>query len=168
MPEYFDLLDENGNMTGEKKERSAVHRDGDWHRAVHIWLFVRSTGELLLQKRAMCKESWAGMWDISCAGHISSGNKSLFTAQREMQEELGLDLPQEAFEPLFVFKQQSTDKGGAFINNEFDDVYLVTIFDRLPKNGFVLQDDEVEDIKYVSVEELYQMHGCQRLTKDGV
>eukprot|EP01026_Neomeris_dumetosa_P022468 TRINITY_DN1935_c1_g1_i1.p3 TRINITY_DN1935_c1_g1~~TRINITY_DN1935_c1_g1_i1.p3 ORF type:complete len:230 (-),score=47.41 TRINITY_DN1935_c1_g1_i1:311-1000(-) len=158
MPEYFDLLDENGNPTGERKERTAVHRDGDWHRAVHVWIFVRSTGELLLQKRASCKESWAGMWDISCAGHITSGFKSLLTAQRELQEELGLELPQEAFEPLFVYKQQSTDRGGAFINNEFNDVYLVTLFDRLPKEAFILQDDEVEDVKYVGVEELFTMY----------
>ena len=26
--EYFDILDENGNLTGEKKLRSEVHRDG--------------------------------------------------------------------------------------------------------------------------------------------
>lgn len=31
----------------------------------------------------------------------------------------------QAFELLFTFKQESTDHGGKFVNNEFDDIYLV-------------------------------------------
>lgn len=34
--EYFDVLDENGNKTGIIKLRNEVHRDGDWHKEVHI------------------------------------------------------------------------------------------------------------------------------------
>lgn len=36
--EYFDVLDSNGHKTGRIKLRSEVHRDGDWHRAVNIWI----------------------------------------------------------------------------------------------------------------------------------
>jgi isopentenyldiphosphate isomerase len=61
--------------------RSEVHRDGDYHRAVHVWIYSESTGELLLQRRADCKDSWPGQWDISSAGHISAGDSSLFSAQ---------------------------------------------------------------------------------------
>lgn len=61
--------------------RSLVHRDGDYHRAVHVWIYSESTQELLLQKRADCKASWPGKWDISSAGHISSGESSLLTAR---------------------------------------------------------------------------------------
>ena len=68
--EYFDVLDENGNKTGETKLRSEVHRDGDWHRTVHIWVFNRQ-GEVLLQRRCATKDSYPNMLDISCAGHLS-------------------------------------------------------------------------------------------------
>lgn len=61
--------------------RSEVHRDGDYHRAVHVWIYSESTGELLLQRRADCKDSWPGQWDISSAGHISAGDSSLSSAQ---------------------------------------------------------------------------------------
>ena len=61
--------------------RVDVHRDGDYHRAVHVWIYSESTHELLLQKRADCKESWPGQWDISSAGHISAGDSSLVTAR---------------------------------------------------------------------------------------
>lgn len=61
--EYFDLLDENGNKTGNIKLRSEVHRDGDWHKAVHIWI-INDEGEILLQRRCATKESYPNMLDI--------------------------------------------------------------------------------------------------------
>jgi hypothetical protein len=42
------------------KPRQAVHRDGDWHRAVHIWL-INSKGELVLQKRSKFKDTFPGI-----------------------------------------------------------------------------------------------------------
>ncbi|KAL0327689.1 UNVERIFIED_CONTAM: Nudix hydrolase 3, partial [Sesamum angustifolium] len=57
-----------------------VHRDGDYHRAVHVWIVVESTQEVLLQRRSDCKDSWPGVWDISSAGHISAGDSSLVSA----------------------------------------------------------------------------------------
>lgn len=60
--------------------RRDVHRDGDYHRAVHVWIYAESTQELLLQQRADCKDSWPGLWDISSAGHISAGDSSLVSA----------------------------------------------------------------------------------------
>lgn len=61
--------------------RSAVHRDGDYHRAVHVWIFAENTQQLLLQKRTDFKDSWPGLWDISSAGHVSAGDTSLNTAR---------------------------------------------------------------------------------------
>ena len=61
--------------------RGDVHRDGDYHRAVHVWIFAESTRELLLQRRASCKDSWPDLWDISSAGHISAGDSSLTSAR---------------------------------------------------------------------------------------
>ncbi|KAB2077160.1 hypothetical protein ES319_A06G083600v1 [Gossypium barbadense] len=83
--EYLDVLTKIGKKIDKKiggsKPRGDVHRDGDYHKAVHVWIFTESTQELLLQKRADCKDSWPGLWDISSAGHISAGDSSLITAQ---------------------------------------------------------------------------------------
>ncbi|KAK8308303.1 hypothetical protein V6Z11_D02G048100 [Gossypium hirsutum] len=78
--EYLDVLTKIGKKTGVFKPRGDVHRDGDYHKAVHVWIFAQSTQELLLQKRADCKDSWPGLWDISSAGHISASDSSLITA----------------------------------------------------------------------------------------
>ncbi|KAK4422443.1 Nudix hydrolase 3 [Sesamum alatum] len=151
--EYFDVLTKTGEKTGISKPRGDVHRDGDYHRAVHVWIFAESTQELLLQRRADHKDSWPGLWDISSAGHISAGDSSLVTARRELHEELGIILPKDAFELLFVFLQECVINDGKFINNEYNDVYLVTVVDPIPLEAFTLQESEVSAVKYISLEE---------------
>ena len=45
---------------------------GDWHRAVHVWLYAMDTQRMLLQKRTAMKDSWPSTWDISSAGHSAA------------------------------------------------------------------------------------------------
>lgn len=149
--EFLDVLTNTGQHTGISKPRSLIHKNGDYHRTVHICIYVESTGELLLQLRADCKDSWPGQWDISSAGHISAGDTSLISARRELQEELGITLPEEAFELLFVYLQECVTNNGTFINNEFNDVYLVTTLDPIPLEAFTLQETEVSAVKYISL-----------------
>lgn len=55
MIEYIDVLD-----SGERKAKSDVHRDGDWHRAAHIWV-ITSDGRVLLQRRSPDKENYPNL-----------------------------------------------------------------------------------------------------------
>ncbi|XP_024024720.1 nudix hydrolase 3-like [Morus notabilis] len=79
--EHLDVLIQTGQKTGISKPRGDVHRDEDYHRVVHVWIYAENTQELLLQRHADCKDSWPGFWDISSAGHISAGDSSLITAR---------------------------------------------------------------------------------------
>lgn len=151
--ELLDVLTKTGEKTGISKSRRDVHRDGDYHRAVHVWIYAENTRELLLQKRADCKDSWPALWDISSAGHISAGDSSLISAMRELHEELGIDLPKDAFELIFVFLQECVINDGTYVNNEYNDVYLVTLLDPIPLEAFTLQESEVSAVKYVSVKD---------------
>ena len=127
--EYFDLLDEACQPIGRSCPRSEVHACGYYHKAVHIWLLCPSTQEVLLQRRALCKDSWAGLWDVSSAGHVSAGELPLPSALRELEEELGLSVPGDRLEYVFTHleKCSSVQKGKPFINNEFQDVYILCI-----------------------------------------
>lgn len=91
--ELLDLLDENGEPSGQVRERTLVHLNGDWHRTSHVWV-VRRRGDgghdLLLQKRSRGKDSFGGCYDISSAGHIPAGQDYLESALRELKEELGI------------------------------------------------------------------------------
>lgn len=55
--ELFDILHEDGTPKGISKARSAVHRDGDWHRSTHIWV-LSVEGRVLIQKRAVGKDTF--------------------------------------------------------------------------------------------------------------
>ena len=84
--EFFDVIDENGNPTGEVISRDEAHDKGVLHRSVHIWVILEHDGmtEVLLQKRSDNKESFPGMFDTSSAGHVSAGEDALTSAVREM------------------------------------------------------------------------------------
>lgn len=124
--EWFDLMDATGRKTGEKKEREAVHRDGDWHQSVHVW--VIRNGEVLLQKRAADKECFPGCWDAACTGHVSAGEDILEGALRELREEIGVQAKPEALR--YLFTQQLCVHSGAFCSNECG----TTSFCWIPRN----------------------------------
>lgn len=47
MKEYIDVITKDGQPTGKVKIKSEAERDGDWHKANHLWI-INSTKELLL------------------------------------------------------------------------------------------------------------------------
>ncbi len=89
--EFFDVLDEQGNKTGEIIERNEAHKKGICHRVIQVW-FINSKKELLLQKRSANKESCPNMWCVSVGGHIESNEDERQTIIREVSEELGLEI----------------------------------------------------------------------------
>src|SRR5436190_21555840 len=89
--ELLEVFDAAGRPTGRAKARSAMHLDGDWHQAFHCWI-VRSGPELVLQRRALDKDTFAGYWDAAAAGHWRFGEQAA-EAAREIEEELGISVP---------------------------------------------------------------------------
>lgn len=150
--EYIDILDKDDNPTGEMKSREDVHRDGDWHKAIHIWI-QNDRGEILIQKRSDIIDSFKNFWDISVVGHVQSGEKSTDAAVREIKEELGIHIKTEELTPLFTIKTQLKD--GAFIDNQYSDVYL--FYYHGESAALRKQKDEVSEIKFVSPEKLKEL-----------
>ena len=153
MEELFDILDENGNKTGKTKPRSLVHRDGDWHKSVHVWI-VNNKNEILLQKRSPNKDSHPNMWDISSAGHLSAGDESVEAAVRELKEELGIDILPEQLK-LIGTRKKAGNFASLFVNSEFSDVYLLRTSVELSKLS--LQKEEVSEVKYVTLDDFRNM-----------
>ena len=155
MEEYLEVCNASDcKPTGVKKLRKEVHRDGDWHRVVHVWL-VNPHGELLIQKRSMLKEAYPGLWDISAAGHVSWGETFLEAAQKELSEELGVSLSPEALQTghLLTHRNSSILNGGTYVNNEIVEVFLVPIPD-WPIAKYTLQKEEVDAVRYIHWREL--------------
>ena len=143
--EYFDVLDENGNKTGETKLRNEVHRDGDWHKAVHIWI-INDKGDILLQRRCATKDSNPNMLDISCAGHLTAGDDSLTGAIRELKEELNIEIKPSDLQLIKTIKR-SSKYTSTFINNEFDDLYILRTTKKIEDMKY--QEEEISEIFFV-------------------
>ena len=123
MHELIDVLTPDGALTGVVKEKSEVHRDGDWHRCAHVWI-VAPDGRLLLQRRALVKENWPGLWDISVAGHVSAGETAVDAAIRETFEEIGLNIKGDELVQIGTLRYHVELRPG-YIENEFHEVHVL-------------------------------------------
>ncbi|MBB1522943.1 MAG: NUDIX domain-containing protein [Clostridiales bacterium] len=152
MEEFLDVLDEYGNLTGKTKLRTLVHRDGDWHRSVHIFI-INDKKEILLQRRAANKDTGANKLDISSAGHLSAGDSSLDGAVREIKEELDIDIQKKDLTYIGTFKSPADDT--VFVDNEFNDVYILKTHLTLKEMTF--QVEEISEIMFVPYKEFKKM-----------
>ncbi len=149
--ELLDVLDDNGKPLGIRKPRTQVHRNGDWHRTVHVWV-INPKQEILFQKRALAKESFPGAWDVSAAGHISAGETSMQAAIKELAEEIGICASARELELLHTVVNRSVQHNGEFVDNEFSDVYVAKKDVKIP--DLVLQPSEVGEARFISQQEL--------------
>lgn len=117
--ELLDVYDDVGTHVGTKG-RAAVHRDGDWHRCVHLW--VVSGDSVLLQRRGAEKASWPGALDATAAGHLGAGESVEVGGAREIVEELGVAFTSGQLVPLGV--RSIIDRSGGLVNREFQHVFL--------------------------------------------
>lgn len=153
--ELLDILLEDGTVTGIKKERKLVHRDGDLHRTSHVWIARRNKGsiELLLQKRSANKDSHPGCYDISSAGHIPAGRGFVDSALRELEEELGIWACEEeliyAGTRRFLWKELF--HGELFVDNQISNVYL--LWKDAAIDTLRIQKEEIESVRWMEFEE---------------
>src|SRR5437762_3597151 len=93
--ELLEVFDTAGKPTGRAKSRAQIHLDGDWHQAFHCWILRHAQDaaepQIVLQRRSRLKDTFAGCWDASAAGHWRFG-ESPKQAARELAEELGLSV----------------------------------------------------------------------------
>jgi isopentenyl-diphosphate delta-isomerase type 1 len=97
--ELFDVVDASDRVIGRATRRE-VHARRWRHRAVHVLLFNLS-GQLFVQKRSTTKDTFPSHYDSSASGHLEAGENYDACAIREVQEELGLEIPRRHLRRLF-------------------------------------------------------------------
>lgn len=152
MEEYFDILNEDGEKTGEVKSRKEVHTKGYWHKAVYICI-VNSKGEILMQRRSSNKAIHPNKLDISVGGHPTRGEDGLEAIIREAGEEIGVIIEPTRLEYLCTLK--SAYNNGEFIDNQFLEVYLTQM--DLDISKLKLQKEEVSEVKNVYYKDFEKM-----------
>lgn len=150
--EFLNLLDENERLTQKSKPRSLVHRDGDLHAVVHIWIIQRKDMGIyvLLQKRSDKKQINPGCYDVSAAGHITQGGEPRKTAVREIYEELGLKVPNEKLKIVGVHR--NTYCNGIVKDNELSAVYIYN--EPVDIDSLTICEDEVAEVCWAEIDEM--------------
>ncbi|HEY7031208.1 MAG TPA: NUDIX domain-containing protein [Thermomicrobiales bacterium] len=124
--ELFDVVRADGSPTGVTKPRAAVHRDGDWHRSIHVWIAgVGEDGEpfLVFQRRSGDKDTWPGRLDATVGGHYRSG-ETVRQTLRETEEEIGVSVSLADLRPLGVRVCANEGESG-IVDRELQDVFLL-------------------------------------------
>ncbi len=159
--EIFDIVDEKGQPSGETVSRSQAHAEGIRHRTAHIWVVRKNAGktEVLLQKRAINKDSFPGRYDTSSAGHIQAGDEPLESAVRELFEELGINADPDdlSFAGIFTVQYEKEFHGKPFKDNE---VAFVYVYDKEVRiDNLTIQKEELDSVEWFDLREVYM--ACQ-------
>jgi isopentenyldiphosphate isomerase len=126
----FPVLDSNGREIGSAP-RAACHSDPSLiHPSVHV-VVVTASG-CLWQLRGYGKDSAPGHWDHACSGHVSLGEDARRAAVRELAEEIGVVVDDDA---LYQIGRVRCDLG-----NETE---LTTVFRLVHDGPFTVQLPEV-------------------------
>lgn len=142
--EFWDIYDINRIKTGKTMKRGESIADANYHLVVHICIF-NAKGEMLIQQRQPFKESWPDLWDLTVGGSAVAGDSSQLAAERELYEEIGLEIDFNGIRPHFTI---NFDVG-------YDDFYLFETDVDITK--LKLQHEEVQTVKWASKDEIFTM-----------
>jgi len=124
--EPFDVITADGRPTGRVKTRAEIHRDGDWHRAIHVWVAGvddRGVPYLTFQRRSPHKDTWPGRYDATVGGHYRAG-ETLAETVREVEEEIGIIPDLSDLRPLGV-RVCANEAQPGIVDREIQDVFLL-------------------------------------------
>lgn len=101
---WLDVVDANNKQLGLRLPITWITDRGLWHRGVHI---VAQTidGKYVVEKRSKQIVFSPGMLEVSLGGGVDAGELPLRAAARETHEELGVQVHEKEFRPLFMCKQ---------------------------------------------------------------
>ncbi|MBN2897889.1 MAG: isopentenyl-diphosphate Delta-isomerase [Clostridia bacterium] len=138
------VVDEKDVVLGEM-EKMEAHYKGALHRAFSI-IILNENGEMLLQQRALSKYHSPGLWTNACCSHPQLNESYRSGAEERLMAELGFTVSLLEVHH-FIYKARF-DNG--LTEHEFDRVFLGTY-----NGNIAFNKDEVEAIKWVSLEQLY-------------
>lgn len=150
--ELVQEINQDGSTTGKILEREQARREGKRMKGCSCFVVQKDTKEILIETRQKGIRD-SGMIDL-CSGHVRAGETSTQGMVRELEEELGLPIEETSNIQFLGSYPVDFSKQGKVGNYLVDFYYLIT-----PKKAsdFILQQEEVEKVEYVSLDTLIQM-----------
>lgn len=145
--EILEYYNENNTKKIGEIEREYIHINNLWHREIAV-VVINENKEILLQKRSLNKKQYPNKYSF-CAGHVEVLETPKHCAVRELFEETGIQITEEDLIYIDTFKCEHKE------NNHFKYTYLV--YTNMKINEMVIQEEEVSELKYVSIQELEKL-----------
>ena len=140
--ELVDLLNDRKELIGKTCERNNVP-NGFYRLSIHIWI-MNDKNEILIQQRSSNRKMFPNMW-TNTGGACISGETSIITVIRELKEELNIDVNIDHLEFIASYKREK----------DYVDVWVLK--ENINTNNIKFVDGEVQDVKWVSIDEWKDM-----------
>ena len=138
------MVNEQDEVLGTM-EKLAAHQQGLLHRAFSILIF-NDEGEVLLQKRALCKYHSPGLWTNTCCSHPRPGEPLEDAVHRRLLEEMGFDC--ELSHAFHFIYHVSFDNG--LYEHELDHVFEGVHNEIPPFNTNEVEDAQFFGVNYIT------------------
>jgi isopentenyl-diphosphate Delta-isomerase len=153
MTEYFEIFTSDNQPLHILKPRHQVHRDGDWHRTVQVFV-INPQEHLLCNLRSAAKDVYPRFWDVSVGGHVAPEEPLLHTALRELKEELGIQVRPHELRFLTHYSSEGYDETTQHTDREHAAVFLYKTHLTCPDFDFAK--DEIDAIEFLPIHYLKQ------------
>ena len=142
----LELVDTDGTTIGVAEKLSAHRAPGQLHRAFSVFLFD-DNGRMLLQRRALSKYHWPGVWSNACCGHPYPDEPPNVAATRRVVEELGIEPSNLRSAGTVTYRH--VDEVSGLVEHEYNHLFVGRVTAELAPNP-----DEVDDTAFVDAAEL--------------
>ena len=142
--EYWDVYDKKGKWKRRAIRKGERLKNDEYHIIVEGWI-LRDDGNFIIQRRALDKKSFAGMWYCSAGGSVISRETPKEGMVREFKEELGVDISEEELH----LKRIITEKNTIF--------YIFLVRKNISVDEIKLQEEEVMDVDLADPNKIRKM-----------
>lgn len=144
--ELLQCFDEQGHPTEiHSRAEAKIMPPRWWYGVVRIFI-VNAQNQVMCSKRAQTVSANPGKWQVYFGGHVGAGETFVSVAQRELQEEAGIEVPLDQFS--FVAKGKKPEKLVHFQN-------FIVRFEGSPSD-LHFTDDEVAEARWLGIDDCIQ------------
>ena len=145
--ELIEIVDKNGNFTGQVMDKEEAHDKNLLHNEVGVFI-INDDSKILLEKRSANKRFSPNKWGL-CAGHVDANESLEAAAIREIKEEVGLDVTPKELIPYGEREITISDS-----NSHITYFYYVKCNKK--EDEFIIQ-EELSEVKWFNIDEIITM-----------
>lgn len=142
--EYWDVYDKKGKWRRRVIKKGERLKNDEYHIIVEGWI-LRDDGNFIIQRRALDKKSFSGMWYCSAGGSVISRETPKEGMVREFKEELGIDISEDELS----LKRIITERNTIF--------YIYLVRKNISLDEITLQEEEVMDVDLADPSKIKKM-----------